>query len=71
MHLLTAKPTFYIGNVDEGSLGKLGDNKHYQALKRRAEAEGALLVPICAALEAQIAEPRSRRPPRVPSRARA
>ncbi len=56
MHLLTAKPTFYIGNVDEGSLGKLADNKHYQALKRRAEAEGALLVPICAALEAQIAE---------------
>ena len=56
MHLLTAKPTFYIGNVDEGSLGKLADNRHYQALKRRAESEGALVVPICAALEAQIAE---------------
>jgi GTP-binding protein YchF len=56
MHLLTDKPTFYIANVDEGSLGKLEDNKHYQALKRRAESEGAPIVPICAALEAQIAE---------------
>jgi len=56
MHLLTAKPMFYIGNVDEGSLGKLAENKHYQALKARAEAEKALVVPICASLEAQIAE---------------
>jgi GTP-binding protein YchF len=56
MHLLTAKPTFYIGNVDESSLGKLAGNQHYQALKKRAESEGALVVPICAALESQIAE---------------
>jgi ribosome-binding ATPase len=56
MHLLTDKPTFYIANVDEGSLGKLDDNKHFQALKRHAVAEGAPIVPICAALEAQIAE---------------
>ena len=56
MHLLTDKPAFYIANVDEGSLGKLADNKHYQALKRRADSEGAPIVAICAALEAQIAE---------------
>ncbi|HLK40403.1 MAG TPA: redox-regulated ATPase YchF [Polyangiaceae bacterium] len=56
MHLLTAKPTFYIGNVDEGSLGKLEQNPHYRALQTRAAAEGAPVVPICAALEAQIAE---------------
>jgi GTP-binding protein YchF len=56
MHLLTDKPAFYIANVDEGSLGKLADNKHFQALKQRAESEGAPIVPICAALEAQIAE---------------
>jgi hypothetical protein len=56
MHLLTDKPAFYIANVDEGSLGKLADNKHFQALKKRADAEGAPIVPICAALEAQIAE---------------
>jgi len=56
MHLLTAKPTLYIANVDEASLGKLEGNVHYQALARRAAAEGAPIVPICAALEAQIAE---------------
>jgi ribosome-binding ATPase len=56
MHLLTDKPAFYIANVDEGSLGKLADNKHYQALKARADSEGAPIVAICAALEAQIAE---------------
>jgi ribosome-binding ATPase len=59
MQLLTAKATFYIANVDEGSLAKLDQaegNKHFQALKRHADAEGAPVVPICAALEAQIAE---------------
>ncbi len=56
MHLLTEKPTFYIANVDEGSLDKLDGNKHYQALKARAASEHAPIVPICAALEAQIAE---------------
>ncbi|MBL8612339.1 MAG: redox-regulated ATPase YchF [Myxococcales bacterium] len=56
MHLLTAKPAFYIANVDEGSIGRLDGNKHYLALKAHADAEGALVVPVCAALEAQIAE---------------
>jgi ribosome-binding ATPase len=56
MHLLTAKPTLYIANVDEASLGKLERNPHWQALAKRAAAEGSPIVPICAALEAQIAE---------------
>ncbi len=56
MQLLTAKPVFYVANVDEGSLGKVEDNEHYRALLAHAEAEGALVVPICAALEEQIAE---------------
>jgi GTP-binding protein YchF len=56
LHLLTAKPTLYIANVDERSLGHLDANTHFQALKKHAAAEGAPVVPICAALEAQIAE---------------
>ncbi len=56
MQLLTAKPVFYVANVDEGSLGKVDDNPHYQALRAHADSEGALVVPICAALEEQIAE---------------
>ena len=56
MQLLTAKPAFYIANVDEPSLTKLESNKHYVALQKLAKSEGAPIVPICAALEAQIAE---------------
>jgi GTP-binding protein YchF len=56
LSLLTAKPTFYVANVDEGSLGNLTANPHYAAIKQLADSEGAQVVPICAALEAQIAE---------------
>ncbi len=56
MHLLTFKPTFYIANVDETSLQNLEGNAHYRALKAFADAEGAPVVPVCAALEEQIAE---------------
>jgi GTP-binding protein YchF len=56
LHLLTYKPSFYVANVDEGSLANLEKNAHYQALKKHADAEGAPIVPVCAALEAQIAE---------------
>jgi ribosome-binding ATPase len=56
MQLLTAKPTFYVANVDEASLGKLEANPHYQAMRKLAESENTLIVPICAQLEAQIAE---------------
>ena len=56
MQLLTNKPTFYVANVDESSLTTLGDNPHYQALAALAKEAGAPIVPICAALEAQIAE---------------
>src|SRR5690349_7255553 len=56
LSLLTHKPVFYAANVDEGSLGKLDQNSHYQALLAHAQGEGARVVPICASLEAQIAE---------------
>jgi ribosome-binding ATPase len=56
MQLLTAKPSFYIANVDEPSLTNLAGNAHYQALAALAEQEGAPIVPVCAALESQIAE---------------
>jgi ribosome-binding ATPase len=56
LQLLTSKPTFYVGNVDEGSLGALDDNAYFRALQQFAGSEGAEVVPICAALEAQIAE---------------
>jgi ribosome-binding ATPase len=56
LQLLTMKPTFYVANVDEGSVANPESNKHYQAIKAYADAEGAKVVPICAAIESQIAE---------------
>ena len=56
MFLLTGKPAFYVANVDEASLSNLEANKHYMALKKHADAEGAPVVPVCAALEEQIAQ---------------
>ena len=56
MQLLTTKPTFYVANVDEASLGALDKNPHYKALLEFATKEGAPVVPVCAALEEQIAQ---------------
>jgi hypothetical protein len=56
MHLLTAKPAFYIANIDEASIANLDGNKHYKALEALAKSEGTFVVPVCAALESQIAE---------------
>lgn len=52
LHLLTAKPMMYIANVDEAGLS---DSAHVAALRERAEQDGASLVVVCAALEAEIA----------------
>ncbi len=56
LQLLTSKPVFYVANVDEASLADLDSNPHLQKLREYAEAEGARVIPICAALEEQIAE---------------
>ena len=54
LHLLTAKPVMYIANVDEAGL--TADNAHLAALRARAAAEHAVVVPVCAAIEAEIAQ---------------
>ncbi|GCC50558.1 redox-regulated ATPase YchF [Chryseotalea sanaruensis] len=54
LQLLTAKPVLYVANVDEGSLHT--GNKHVDALRELVKLEGADVVIISAAIEAQIAE---------------
>ena len=54
LHLLTAKPVMYIANVDEAGLAN--GNTYLTALKSRADAEHAVVVPVCAAIEAEIAQ---------------
>ncbi|MDH3327573.1 MAG: redox-regulated ATPase YchF [Gammaproteobacteria bacterium] len=53
LHLLTVKPTMYIANVSEDGFE---NNPHLDAVKSLAEKEGAIVVPICAAIEAEISE---------------
>ncbi len=52
LHLITAKPVMYIANVDENGLE---DNPHLDAVRELAKKEGAEVVAICAAIEAEIA----------------
>ena len=53
LQLLTAKPVMYVANVDEN--GFTG-NPLLAALEQHAPAEGAQVVPVCAAIEAEIAQ---------------
>ena len=52
LHLITAKPVMYVANVNEDGFR---DNPHLDAVNKLAAAEGAEVVAICAAIEAEIA----------------
>jgi ribosome-binding ATPase len=51
--MITAKPAMYVGNVKEGGFQ---NNPHLTALEAYAKTQGAPVVAICAAVEAEIAE---------------
>jgi GTP-binding protein YchF len=53
LHLITAKPVLYIANVNEDGFD---NNPHLDAVRALANKEGADVVPVCAAIEAEIAE---------------
>ena len=53
LHLLTIKPTLYVANVNEDGFDH---NPHLDAVRAHAQAEGSEVVPVCAALEAEIAQ---------------
>ena len=53
LFLLTAKPTLYIANVAEDGFQ---NNPFLAAVQELAAAEGAEVVPVCAAIEAEIVE---------------
>ena len=54
--LLTLKKTIYVANLSESEVNAPEENKHYRAVKALADAEGSQCLPICAKLEADIAE---------------
>ncbi|HET6628328.1 MAG TPA: redox-regulated ATPase YchF [Woeseiaceae bacterium] len=53
LHLITAKPVMYVANVDEEGFE---NNPHLDAVRKIAADEGAEVVTICAAIEAEIAQ---------------
>jgi ribosome-binding ATPase len=53
LQLLTAKPVMYVANVDERGFQ---NNPLLSALEKRAAADGAVVVAVCAAIEAEIAQ---------------
>lgn len=54
--LLTLKPVIYAANTDEDGFTNLDGNAYYQQVREIAEAEGSLVLPICAKMEQDIAE---------------
>ena len=56
MGLLTAKPVIYAANLDEDGFSDYENVDYYKRVEERAKAEGAQVIPVCAKLEAEIAE---------------
>jgi len=53
LHLLTDKQVLYVANVDEGGFT---NNPRLDRVRELARVEGAVVVPVCAAIEAEIAQ---------------
>ncbi len=53
LFLLTLKPLMYIANVKEDGFT---NNPFLDAVRKRADAEGAQVVPVCAAIEEELAQ---------------
>ncbi|WP_018691043.1 redox-regulated ATPase YchF [Algicola sagamiensis] len=53
MNFLTMKPTMYIANVNDDGFE---DNPYLDRVREIAAAENAVVVPVCAAIESEIAE---------------
>ena len=53
LSFLTLKPTMYIANVNEDGFE---NNPYLDQVRAIAEKEGSVVVPVCAAVEADIAE---------------
>jgi GTP-binding protein YchF len=57
-HFITAKPQIYVCNVDEGGMKAIAaggsGGAHVETVRRRAEAEGSVMVAICGKFEAEL-----------------
>jgi ribosome-binding ATPase len=56
LHLLTMKPVLYAANVNETEAANADDNPYVKIVREFAAQEGAVVVPISAKVESEIAE---------------
>ena len=54
--LLSLKDIIYAANMDEDGFANYADSPYYQTVAEIAAAEGAQVLPVCAKMEAEIAE---------------
>jgi hypothetical protein len=54
LFLITAKPLMYIANVEEAGLRT--DSELLTRVRAHAEAEGAVVTPVCAGIEAELSQ---------------
>ncbi len=54
--LLSLKPVIYAANLDENGFADPQSVSYYKQVQERAAQQGAQVVPVCAKLEAEIAE---------------
>jgi len=63
LFLLTDKPVLYVANISEGQIGKEDESPHVRSVKEMAQKEGAEVVVLAAAMEAEIQQlPEEERP---------
>ena len=53
LHLITTKPVMYVANVAEDGFE---NNSYLEVVRRKAESENAEVLPVCAGIEAEIAQ---------------
>lgn len=56
MNLLTSKPIIYAANMSEDDFSAGGENEYFKVVEQIAKEEGSEVLPICAQLEADIAD---------------
>ncbi len=54
--LLSLKPVIYAANLDEDGFSNPEGVEYYLQVERRAKEQGAQVIPVCAKLEAEIAQ---------------
>ena len=54
--LISIKPVIYAANMDEDNFAQAEQSAYYQTVKAIADAEGSIVLPVCARFEQDIAE---------------